>query len=71
MLTVPLVLAVLPGIPIGLKSWSVALLPDRIAERLLDQETPTAWKHTRLGQWVYGIELVAARPTKGIGDKIG
>ena len=66
-LTVPLVLAVLPGIPIGLKSWSVALLPDRIAERLLDQETPTAWKHTRLGQWVYGIELVAARPWFGWG----
>ena len=60
-------LAVLPGIPIGLKSWSVALLPDRIAERLLDQETPTAWKHTRLGQWVYGIELVAARPWFGWG----
>ena len=66
-LTVPLALAVLPGIPIGLKSWSVALLPDRIAERLLDQGTPTAWKHTRLGQWVYGIELVAARPWFGWG----
>ena len=66
-LTVPLVLAVLPGIPIGLKSWSVALLPDRIAERLLAQETPTAWKHTRLSQWVYGIELVAARPWFGWG----
>jgi O-antigen ligase len=66
-LTVPLALAVLPGIPIGLKSWSIALLPDRIAERLLDQETPTAWKHTRLGQWGYGIELVAARPWFGWG----
>ena len=67
LLTVPLALAVLPGIPIGLKSWSVALLPDRIAERLLDQDTPTAWKHTRLGQWGYGIELVAARPWFGWG----
>jgi O-antigen ligase len=66
-LTVPLALAVLPGIPIGLKSWSAALLPDRMAERLLDQDTPTAWKHTRLGQWVYGIELVAARPWFGWG----
>jgi O-antigen ligase len=67
LLTVPLALAVLPGIPIGLKSWSAALLPDRIAERLLDQDTPTAWKHTRLGQWGYGIELVAARPWFGWG----
>ena len=66
-LAVPLALAMLPGIPIGLKSWSAGLLPDRMAARLLEQETPTAWKHTRLGQWGYAIELVAARPWFGWG----
>jgi O-antigen ligase len=66
-LAVPLALAMLPGIPIGLKSWSAGLLPDRMAARLLEQETPTAWKHTRLAQWGYAIELVAARPWFGWG----
>jgi O-antigen ligase len=67
LLTVPLALTVLPGVPVGLKSWSAGLLPDRLAARLVEQETPTALKHTRIGQWIYGIELVAARPWLGWG----
>ncbi|BEV35366.1 hypothetical protein CREGCYN_01780 [Synechococcus sp. M16CYN] len=66
-LALPLLLALLPGVPISLKEWSAGLLPDQIAVRLLEQGNPIPWKHTRLGQWEYGVGLVAARPWLGWG----
>ena len=63
----PLLLALLPGVPAGLKSGAMALLPDSILERLLERgDMP--WKLTRLGQWIYAIQLVAARPWLGWGS---
>ena len=44
------------------------LLPDSILERLLERGGDTPWKHTRLGQWTYAIQLVAARPWLGWGS---
>ena len=64
----PLLMVVLPGIPPGLRQGAMALLPDSILERLLQREGETAWKHTRLGQWTYAIQLVAARPWLGWGS---
>ena len=46
----------------------LALLPDSILERLLERGGDTPWKHTRLGQWTYAIQLVAARPWLGWGS---
>ena len=64
----PLLLALLPGVPTGLRSGAMALLPDSILERLLERGGDTPWKHTRLGQWTYAIQLVAARPWLGWGS---
>ena len=64
----PLLLALLPGVPTGLRSGAMALLPDSILERLLERGEDTPWKHTRLGQWTYAIQLVAARPWLGWGS---
>ena len=64
----PLLLAWLPGVPPGLRSGAMALLPDSILERLLERGGDTPWKHTRLGQWTYAIQLVAARPWLGWGS---
>ena len=67
LLSSPLLLALLPGVPAGLKSGAMALLPDSILERLLERgDMP--WKLTRLGQWIYAIQLVAARPWLGWGS---
>ena len=64
----PLLLALLPGVPTGLRSGAMALLPDSILEPLLERGEDTPWKHTRLGQWTYAIQLVAARPWLGWGS---
>ena len=64
----PLLMVVTPGLPSGLRQGAMALLPDSILERLLEREGGTAWKHTRLGQWTYAIQLVAARPWLGWGS---
>jgi len=64
----PLLLALLPGVPTGLRSGAMALLPDAFIERLLERGGDTPWKHTRLGQWTYAIQLVAAKPWLGWGS---
>ena len=51
----------LPNTPAGLRQGAMALLPESILVRL-GEGRETAWKHTRLGQWAYAMQLVAARP---------
>ena len=63
----PLFLVVLPGVPPGWRQLGMAVVPEPILDRLLERGGPTAWKHTRLGQWGYALELVAARPWLGWG----
>ena len=63
----PLLLAVVPGVPPVLKQWAVGLLPEQVAVRLFETEGDKAWKHTRLGQWAYAVQLVAERPWLGWG----
>ena len=63
----PLLLAVVPGVPPVLKQWGLGLLPEQVAVRLLETEGDKAWKHTRLGQWAYAVQLVSARPWLGWG----
>ena len=67
LLASPLVLVVLPGVPSGWRQLAMALVPEPILDRLLERGGPTAWKHTRLGQWGYALELIAARPWLGWG----
>ena len=54
-------------LPVLLLLMTSPLLPDSILMRFLEREGQTPWKHTRLGQWTYAIELVAARPWLGWG----
>ena len=54
-------------LPVLLLLMASPLLPDSILMRFLEREGQTPWKHTRLGQWTYAIELVAARPWLGWG----
>jgi len=63
----PLLLAVVPGVPPVLKQWGIGLLPEQVAVRLMETEGDKAWKHTRLGQWAYAVQLVAERPWLGWG----
>ena len=67
LLASPLLLAVLPGVPAGLQQWGMRLLPDQVLVRVLESQGETAWKHTRLGQWQYALQLVSARPWFGWG----
>ena len=67
LLASPLLLAVLPGVPAGLQQWGMRLLPDQVLVRVLESQGETAWKHTRLAQWQYALQLVTARPWFGWG----
>ena len=67
LLASPLLLVALPGIPVGLREVALRLIPEPILARLLEEKGEAAWKHTRLGQWQYAVQLVAARPWLGWG----
>ena len=61
----PLLFAVLPGVPSPLQQWSLELLPDTMRQRLLEKQSTNSL--TRLAQWRFGLELIAARPLLGWG----
>ena len=61
----PLMLAVLPGVPTPLQQWSLGLLPESMRQRLLEKQSTDSL--TRLAQWRFGVELIAARPLLGWG----
>ena len=68
LLLLPLLLAVLPGIPELLQLPARAIVPEAIWGRLSDlafSERPLA--STRLGQWSVAVSLVADRPWLGWG----
>lgn len=64
-LALPLLLAVLPGVPAALQQWCQARLPEVVQQRLLERQTTNSL--TRLAQWSFALDLIAARPWLGWG----
>ena len=64
-LALPVLLAVLPGVPSGLQQWCLARLPEVVQQRLLERQTTSSL--TRLAQWSFAVDLIAARPWLGWG----
>ena len=62
-LALPVLLAVLPGVPSGLQQWCLARLPEVVQQRLLERQTTSSL--TRLAQWSFAVDLIAARPWGG------
>ena len=65
LLTAPLLLVVLPGVPAWLQQWVAELVPDTVRQRLLEKQGTSSL--TRLAQWRFGLELIAQRPWLGWG----
>ena len=63
----PVVLAVLPGVPAGLQELARAAAPDSLWQRLTDQGFDRPVATTRLGQWSAASQLVLERPWLGWG----
>ena len=63
--SVPLLLAVIPGVPAGIQQWAEALLPDSLRRRLVDGQSNESL--TRVAQWRFGLELISQRPWLGWG----
>ena len=62
---VPVLLVSIPGVPPSLQQWAQLLLPDSVRQRLLENNFKQ--NLTRLSQWQYGLQLIAARPWLGWG----
>ena len=65
LLSLPLVLAVLPGVPATMQQWWLWSLPEVVQKRLLERQTTSSL--TRLAQWSFALDLIAARPLLGWG----
>jgi O-antigen ligase len=65
----PVLLAVLPGVPLFLQQPSRALVPDGIWSRLTDSRygAERAVASTRLSQWGVALQLIGERPWLGWG----
>ena len=65
LLSLPLVLAVLPGVPASVQQWCLGRLPEVVQQRLLERQTTSTL--TRLAQWSFALDLIAARTWLGWG----
>ena len=63
----PVVLAVLPGVPAGLQELARSAVPDSLWQRLTDQGFDRPAATTRLSQWSAASQLVLERPWLGWG----
>ena len=63
----PLVLAVLPGVPADLQELARSAVPDSLWQRLTDQAFDRPAATTRLRQWLAASQLVLERPWLGWG----
>ena len=63
--SVPLLLAVIPGVPAAIQQWAEALLPDSLRRRLVEGQSNQSL--TRVAQWRFGLELISQRPWLGWG----
>ena len=65
----PVLLAVVPGIPFDQQQWARSLLPDGLWTRITDLQyaQERGLQHTRLSQWQLALRLVAERPWLGWG----
>ena len=65
LISAPLLLAVLPGVPSAIQHWAEALLPNGLRQRLLEGQSTDSL--TRLAQWRFGLQLISQRPWFGWG----
>ena len=63
----PVVVAVLPGVPAGLQELARSAVPDPLWQRLTDYEFDRPLATTRLSQWSTASQLVLERPWLGWG----
>ena len=63
----PVALAVLPGVPVGLQDLARFMVPDSLWQRLTDQGFDRPVATTRLSQWSAASQLALERPWLGWG----
>ncbi len=69
LLLMPVMFAVVPGMPSGLQQWARAVVPEGIWSRLNDMRyiQDRELMSTRLSQWGIAVQLIEARPWLGWG----